>query len=210
MIMMTERVKNKKGFTLAETLMAVLILLLVASVVAAGIPAAANAYTKAVDAANAHALLSTTISALRSELGVAMGVEKGTDGNSVIYYSARTGAKTKIYLGDATIKLASGEHSVKEILVQDYLELDGQSSGVKDNKPYNLVSKIKSSNNRTSPLYVKWKENPTIDTENGIVTFHKLVVLKAPSDTELVTIDKLTIKALIPDSNIPGFWAEGG
>ena len=209
--MMTERVKNKKGFTLAETLMAVLILLLVASVVAAGIPAAANAYTKAVDAANAHTLLSTTISALRSELGVAMGVEKGTDGNSVIYYSARTGAKTKIYLGDATIKLASGEHSVKEILVQDYLQSsDLEEEEEKKNVPYNLVSKIKSNVNRTSPLYVKWKENPTIDTKNGIVTFHKLVVLKAPSDTELVTIDELTIKALIPDSNIPGFWAEGG
>ena len=55
------KLHNRKGFSLAETLMAVLILLMVSAVVAAGIPMAREAYEKAVDAANAQTLLSTTI-----------------------------------------------------------------------------------------------------------------------------------------------------
>ena len=70
-----QKLKRESGFTLAETLMAVLILLMVSAVVATGIPAAANAYNKAVDAANAHVLLSTMVTALRDELGMAKEVE---------------------------------------------------------------------------------------------------------------------------------------
>ena len=65
---MYQKLNSQDAFTLAETLITVLILLMVSAVVAGGIPAAANAYRKAVDAANAHVLLSTTVNALRSEL----------------------------------------------------------------------------------------------------------------------------------------------
>ena len=40
---------NRKGFTLAETLIAIAILLMVSGLMAGGIPAAINVYNKAVD-----------------------------------------------------------------------------------------------------------------------------------------------------------------
>lgn len=66
--------KNRGGFTLAETLIAVLILLMVSGIVAAGIPAAKEALTKAVDASHSQLLLSTTMTALRNELGSARSI----------------------------------------------------------------------------------------------------------------------------------------
>ena len=95
------KLKSQKGFTLAEVLITVLILLMVSSVMAGGIPAAANAYTKAVDAANAQALLSTTVNALRSELSNAWDVS--SSGNKIIYYSSDTGSQAKIYLKNGSI-----------------------------------------------------------------------------------------------------------
>ena len=53
------KLRSNKGFTLAETLLAVLILLLVSTIVATGIPAARNAYEKVVEASNAQAVLAT-------------------------------------------------------------------------------------------------------------------------------------------------------
>lgn len=76
-----------RGFTLAEVMMTVLILVMVTAVVTAGIPVAQRAYTDIVDGANAEVLLSTTLTALRSELDT---VEKValTDGNKVDYFES--------------------------------------------------------------------------------------------------------------------------
>ena len=65
---------GSRGFTLAETLIAVLILMMVSAIVAGAIPAASNAFTKAVDAANAQVLLSTAKTVLRDELSTAADV----------------------------------------------------------------------------------------------------------------------------------------
>ena len=48
-----------KGFTLAETLLAMIILLMVTSVAAGGIPAAVRAYRNTAEAANARVLMTT-------------------------------------------------------------------------------------------------------------------------------------------------------
>ena len=91
------KLHNRKGFSLAETLMAVLILLMVSAVVAAGIPMAREAYEKAVDAANAQTLLSTTITMLRSELGESQYISGGGEGGiPVVYLSGRTGLNTTL------------------------------------------------------------------------------------------------------------------
>lgn len=78
-----KRIQSRRGFTLAETLMAILILLMVTAVVAAGIPAASNALNKAVEASHAQVLLSTTMTALRDELTTAK--EITVDGKTVTY-----------------------------------------------------------------------------------------------------------------------------
>ncbi len=92
--------RNNAGFSLAETLMAVLILLMVSAVVAAGMPMAREAYEKAVDAANAQTLLSTTMTLLRSELGEAQNISVSADGGSITYRSARTGARAVLFNSD--------------------------------------------------------------------------------------------------------------
>ena len=80
------RLRDRRGFSLAEMLMVLLILLLVTAVVVVGIPAAVNAYQKTVDSANAQVLLSTTLTALRNELSTAADVELDEDDGSLVYY----------------------------------------------------------------------------------------------------------------------------
>ena len=75
------KLNNKKGFTIAEMLVAILILLMVSSIVATGIPVAREAYEKVVLTSNAEILMSTAISALRNELGTAKDIE--ADGKAV-------------------------------------------------------------------------------------------------------------------------------
>lgn len=98
-----KKLKNRGGFTLAETLLAVAILLLVSAIVATGMPAAKNAYEKVVLASNAEVLLSTAASALRDELGTAWNVQERTNGG-VTYFSASTGTRTELTI-DGTIKI---------------------------------------------------------------------------------------------------------
>lgn len=116
-----EKLKSHKGFTLAETLLAVLILLLVSVIVANGIPAASNAYRKTVLAANAQSLMSTTVAALRDELGTAWNVS--VDNNKVTYYSADTGNRSVLEKdSDGAIKLT-------EYISTDNLNMDTTSIG---------------------------------------------------------------------------------
>ena len=111
------KLKTNKGFTLAETLLAVLILLLVSTIVATGMPAAKNAYEKIIVAANAQVLLSTGATALRDELGTSWDVKidddtSKTSGTFVTYNSSDSGAKSRIFLkGDGN-----------KIYIQEYVK----------------------------------------------------------------------------------------
>lgn len=99
-----QKLKSCRGFTLAETLLAVLILLLVSVIVANGMPAATNAYRKTVLAANGQSLMSTTVAALKDELGTAWRVS--VENNKVTYYSADTGNRSVLEKDtDGAIKL---------------------------------------------------------------------------------------------------------
>ena len=73
--------RNRGGFTLAETLIAVLILTMVAGIVAGGIPAARNALDKAVDVSHSQLLLSTTMTSLRNELATARSITCASEPN---------------------------------------------------------------------------------------------------------------------------------
>ncbi len=76
--------KNQRGFSLAETLIAILILLMVSAIVGGAIPTASTVYKKTVDAANAQILLSTTLTELRDELSTASNITV-TDDTTVSY-----------------------------------------------------------------------------------------------------------------------------
>ena len=185
----TQKLKKSAGFTLAETLITVLILLMVSSVVAGGVPAAANAYRKAVDAANAHVLLSTTVNALRSELSTAWGVS--ANNSELIYYSARTGAKTKIYNTDSTI------------MVQDYLEY-GESQSQSENTDntddrlqHSLV--VRSGEKDLDQFHVQFK---SVKVEDDIITFESLGVYRGEEETPLQSMN-LSIRVLNPDFVVP-------
>ena len=120
-----DKKRYRRGFTLAETLMAVMILMLVASVVAAGIPSAANALGRVVDASNAQVLLSTTMGALRDELASADDIIVADGGSSVSYTDSMHMASVISYSDDDGIRLQKwsgldsedGDPSVDRLLV---------------------------------------------------------------------------------------------
>ena len=188
----TRKLKKSAGFTLAETLITVLILLMVSSVVAGGVPAAANAYRKAVDAANAHVLMSTAVNALRSELSTAWGVS--ANNSELIYYSARTGARTKLY---------NGTGDQKTIMVQDYLRYDSDSESQQqedadsDLLKHSLV--VRSGEKELDKFQVRYAN---VSVANDIITFETLGVYRGKEETPLQSMN-LSIRVLNPDFVVP-------
>ena len=173
-----------KGFTLAETLLAVLILLMVTAIVATGIPVAKNAYEKVVLASNAEVLLSTTISSLRNELGTAQNVktqtsESGEEADSVItYYNAARGASSKLFV----------EKTDKVIMLQRYFSEEELSAD------YDAVPLV-SSKTSTQDLYVTYS-SVAYDNDNGIVTFEGLSVNRTSGAKGLASRDNLSIRVI--------------
>ncbi len=159
-----KKLKSNRGFTLAETLLAVLILLLVSTIVATGMPAAKSAYEKIVVAANAQVLLSTTATALRDELGTAWDVKRD-DSTTVSYNSSDTGAKSKIYLKD------DGKIYIQEYVKNDYLNIaDGTSIG--EERP--LVSDKASTDGLTITYSeIKKADNGTSVVISGLIVKNK-------------------------------------
>ena len=180
-----KKLKKNAGFTLAETLMTVLILLMVSSVVAGGIPSAVTAYSKAVDAANAQVLISTTVNALRSELTTAKDVHvvhlnNDDEKNEVIYISPNTGSKTKLYLA-----------SDNTIMVQDFLNYDETGPQTQDGKPVQ-PRKLVSDKTVTDTLQISYSSVDWNVAEDEVLQFNTIIVKKG--STEIVTIDKLYIR----------------
>lgn len=157
---------NKAGFTLAETLVTVLILLMVSAVVAGGVPAASNAYMKAVDAANAHVLLSTTVNALRSELVSAREVEN-KDSNTITYYNSMRGSRSMIKVENGVIQL------------QEYVA-DEMATGAMTTEARSLVSNAATVRGKLSVTCTG------IKYEDGIVTVSGLNVSR--NDTVIAQI----------------------
>ena len=179
--------------SLAETLMAVLILLLVSSVIAVGIPAAANAYRNAVDAANAQALFSTTVNALRSEFSAAWGVK--IDNKNVVYYSAKTGAKTKLSLDD-------------EPTVTEYVDYDDPDYESSQDYEHALVA--------SGDLSITFDVEESDDEPVEMLEFSNFVITKkdkddnSDNDKEVARLKdsdgedlSITIRLLRPDFSVP-------
>ena len=183
---MTEKHRNgRRGFTIAETLVAVLILLMVSSVVAAGIPAAKAAFEKVVISANAEILLSTSVASLRDQLAAADRVTVEEDGKTLNYYNNNSGIHARIYPDD----------EAGAIMIQEYI---GYDSGTEGNE---AVRKLVTGAAATESLIVRYE---SASCEGQLVTIRGLAVLKDPkktgqagSDEEpLTAVDTLNIRVI--------------
>jgi len=170
------KLKKVRGFTLPEVLAAVLILVLISATV---LPAALSAYKNAVDAANAHVLLSTTVNALRAELSTAWDVEKIEDGKTITFRSADTGAWSQI-----TVDKLDGETQNK-IILQEYYK--GNNAGwlgddtLKTAKARPLVSNAMTKTTRET-------------SEHMTVVYTKAELSTDSQDNQYVLISGLCVK----------------
>ena len=170
-----KKLHNRKGFTLAETLLAVLILLMVSQIVATGIPVAKNAYEKVVLASNAEVLLSTAVTTLRNELGTAREIKVSDTQTEVTYLNADRGNMAKIAMEDSSAKIH-----------RYYDEDTGIDSGAEP-----LISTKRA----TEGLYVTFK-SVSYDAKNRVVTFEKVSVSKESGATDLAVRKNLSINVM--------------
>lgn len=176
--------RNRGGFTLAETLIAVLILTMVAGIVAGGIPAARNALDKAVDTSHSQLLLSTTMTSLRNELAMASSItcasEPADDDESVAEDPAARKIISYVDSSGAVCTLQSEDDGI-------YVEKEASpdiSSGVYH--PGITHRLLVSEQAATKNLYAAFT---SASYNNGIVKIEGLKVCKKQGDSELVLSD---------------------
>ncbi len=165
---MFRKISNKKGFTLAETLVAMIIMLMVSSIVAAGIPAAKSAYEKIVLTSNAQLSLSTAVYALRNELSSAREITVSSTGK-ISYTSGTYGSRSEISVGD------------EGIMYKRYADSEKESER-------RLVSESASDR-----LVVKYGG---VEQKDGYITFTDICVYKSNGTDEVLKQDELSIMTL--------------
>lgn len=162
--------------SLAETLLAVLILLLVTVIITTGAPVAKEAYEKVVLGANAQAMFSTAVSALRDELGTAWDIK--VSDKSVTYFKAGTGAK-----GTISVSADNQPIQIQDYVVEDDdLILDGTSGVARHLVP-----------DANTGLFVTYD---TVSYSGGIVTIGGLRVCKQ-LETDIILAGGVSVNLAI-------------
>ena len=179
--------RGRRGFTIAETLVAVLILLMVSSVVAAGIPAAKSAFEKVVISANAEILLSTSVASLRDQLAAADRVTVEEDGKTLNYYSNDAGIHARIF----------PDEEAGAIMIQEYIGYGGGTGSGE------AVRKLVTGAAATESLTIRYE---SASCEGQIVTIRGLAVRKDlkkgdgqaadPDGEPLTAVDILNIRVI--------------
>lgn len=176
--------RNRGGFTLAETLIAVLILTMVAGIVAGGIPAARNALDKAVDTSHSQLLLSTTMTSLRNELATASSItcasETVNEDGSVAEDPA---ARKIISYVDSSGAVCTLQSEDDGIYVEKEASPDISSVVNHPGIPHRLLVSEQAA---TKNLYAAFN---SASYSNGIVKIEGLKVCKKQGDSELVLSD---------------------
>ncbi len=193
---MKQKRLNRKGFTLAETLLAALILLLVSLLLTTGVPTAISAIKRVMLASNAQVLLSTAVDALKDEVGTAWDVENvGTtdNNNEITYYSGDTGAKSSLFYLDSDA-VTGEENGIAEngIYVQEYSRayaFDNAYLGTalppaESKKAKRMLVSSKAS---ADELYVKFGGIHYYEN-TGIVTIKELGVYKKEDNSPVPTL----------------------
>lgn len=167
------------GYTLAEALVVLLILLMVTGTVVAGITAAQSAYFNVVDAANAEVLFSTTMTALRDELGTAKRIVVDGETGALKYYESAT-LKCLVTLDD------SAGDGVRIVYLNGSLTPD-------DTRTVQLVSRAAA----TAKLHTELEDITYADGAfriRGLVVYKDSVTAPLAGDTE----DVFSIRPLNP------------
>ncbi|MBR0409672.1 MAG: type II secretion system protein [Eubacterium sp.] len=182
------KLHNNRAFTLAETLVAILILLMVSSILASGIPVAKKAYDKVVVASNAEVLLSTTISALRNELGTARNVN--TSETTITFFNETLNTRSRIYLADGSEKEPDNKPIPQgTIIYQRYYKTNISSDDDGTGDKIRLVSAEASNKN----LIVTYG---SVAYSGGIITFTDLKVLRETGGAPLAERPALSIRLI--------------
>ncbi|MBQ9038395.1 MAG: type II secretion system protein [Oscillospiraceae bacterium] len=183
------RLKSKSGFTLAETLLAVLILMLVSLIVANGMPTVRNVYNNVIVGANAQMLLSTSVTALRNELGTARDIVV-KNGTTVSYFNGNPNRQ-------AYSKISLATSAPNKIVVDPYINSLDKTTPLSGSKQRDLVS-YAASNKDLYITYEKVEYDGTNDSD--IIVFKNLEVKRInDSSSTLASLSELKIR-LIPVS----------
>lgn len=176
--------RDKRGFSLGEMLATVMILVLAAGMLAAGVPLAANAYRSVVETANAQVLLSTTMTALRTELGSAQTIEPQAEGElgKITYYSIDT-MTTQI----ANYK-ESGDVGEAGIWFTPYIT-------VNSNQPDYSHRRLLISAAAADGLYATY-DSITYNEATKLFTIENLRVMKPGSEEPLAKTGTFTVRAV--------------
>ena len=180
------KLSQKRGFTLAETLICVLILLMVTGIVGAAIPAASNAFTNAVDAANAQILLSTAKTVLRDELSTAAEISVNDSASKlVIQYRSNTNGWSQI------VYTKFGADAGIVVNYREYNEVKNEFVYVKNR---DLISGKAATKNLTLVL-----ANPSLSSDKKILTLDLAVNRQKKSGsgvTELAGETGFTVRSV--------------
>ena len=173
---MSVRRDRNRGFTLAETLVAMLILLMASAILAMGVPTAIDTYHKVTDAANAHVLVSTTMMELKDKLSLAYEIEIN-DKNNIDFVDAN----------GRSFELCNNGNNAVTVGSTAYYGLYLQ--GMTTDESALLVSDSAAAKN----LYAKYDN---VSLKDGYVKFEGIAVFRKDDDHELVRIDEYDVKVL--------------
>ena len=161
-----QKLKREAGFTFSEVLVAVTILVMIS---AAALPAALNAYRNAVDAANAHMLLSTTVEALRDELSTAWNVSVDKDAKTITYQSSDTG-------GQSVLSLASAPFVIQEYNDFDKKWLDDQTIEKPESRTLVTAAMSRETRNSANNMKVEINSSGSVEKKDGYIVIKGLEV----------------------------------
>ncbi len=182
---MKQKLKSRRGFTLAEMLLTTLILAVITVIMTNGVSSVTNAYNKMIRGSNAQILLSTTVASLRNELGTAQDIT--VTGNTIEYRSARTGATSAI----------SCDEGEEPIMLDEYT--DEEYDEFKEANPdMTFKRQLVFSDTATDDMFSVYS-SVTYSKTTNVVTFTDIEVRRG-EDT-LASLDSLQIKIIaLPES----------
>lgn len=194
--------RSRRGFTLAETMLAMLIMLIATAIVVQGIPLAKRVHDKVVDTANAQSVLSTAATLLRDELSMAGRIRVGSQdaegnfqavendgdqGTVVMYLSGNTGRTSRLYVD-------TDEKGVRSIYLEEYL-LD--SEGQPQATPRKLVFTVTEGADPQRAMELTFTDI-AYNREEALFTIGALQVNRVGEAKALASIDPYIIRTVRP------------